>query len=165
MKKIAMVLMLALLLVSTVFAGGNVTQTCNVTAGVQAAWSLLKLTDMTFPTVNQGVPASIASNTNQAGSFQLNGGATTTVTIISATTSGLTNGTNTLPFTLANIFTNASLTPTAATSTDGLGTSNISATTNANGKLNIYIGGAIAPAANQAVGQYTGTITVSVDYP
>jgi hypothetical protein len=70
-----------------------------------------------------------------------------------------------LTFALTDIYTNAGLTPTPGTAVDGLGTTNVSATTNANGKLNIYIGGTITPTAGQAVGQYTGTITVSVDYP
>ena len=162
MKKLLLVAVL-LMVVSVASFAGTVSQNAAVTATVNANWTITKLTDMTFAAVNQGVPATIASNVAAATSFHLSGAASSSITIV-ATTSGLTDASsNPLAFTLGNVFTNANAAPTAATATDGLGTT-VTTPTNSNGLLNIYVGGTITPTGTQATGQYTGTITITVTY-
>jgi hypothetical protein len=165
MKKIAIILMAVLLFVSAAFASGSVTATANVTARIQSAWSIVRLTNMDFGTIVYGttsVPA-IASNTTSAASFQVTstGPASATAT---ATTTDLTDGSgHSISFALGNIFYGPS-TGTASGATDGLGNTAVPITTGGNSKLNLYIGGTITPTSTQAVGSYSGTVTVQIDY-
>ena len=137
--------------------------TANITANVNATLTITRLTDLNIGNVNQGATVTIASNVAAAASFQVTGAASSSTTVTVAFPANLTSGVNTMPFTGQiprwNTVAGAG-TSTAFGALTG-GTTN----TNATGNLWVYVGGGVTAAAAQAVGSYTGTVTVSVTQP
>jgi hypothetical protein len=160
MKKLFLV---AVLLLSVSVLSFSQSTTANITANVNATLTIVRLTDLAIGNVNQGSTVTIASNTAAAASFRVAGAANTATTVSVTFPTDLTSGVNTMPFTgqIPRYNTVAG----AGTSTAFPALSGGTANTNASGNLWIYVGGGVTADPAQAVGSYSGIITVAVTQP
>jgi hypothetical protein len=160
MKKLILVAVLLLTVSALLFAQST---TANITANVNATLTITRLTDLAIGNVNQGATVTIVSNVAAASSFLVTGAASSATTVTVTFPANLTSGANTMPFTGQiprwNTVAGAG-TSTAFPALTG-GTTN----TNGTGNLWVYVGGGVTAAAAQAVGSYSGTITVAVTQP
>ena len=132
-------------------------------ANVFAAITVSSGNDLDFGNVFPGVNKTVATSDAGAGTFSATGQASAAVNISFTLPAQLTSGGNNMPIgswsgchDVDN--THAGCTPFvpsgAATGT----------AFGAAGTLFVWIGGQVTPAANQAAGLYSGTITMQVDY-
>jgi hypothetical protein len=160
MKKLILVAVLLLTVSALSFAQST---TANITANVNATLSITRLTDLAIGNVNQGATVTIASNVAAAASFLVTGAATAATTVAVTFPTDLISGVNTLPFTGQiprwNTVAGAGASTAFGALTGG------STTTNGTGNLWVYVGGGVTAGVAQAVGSYTGTITVGVTQP
>jgi hypothetical protein len=140
MKRLILVAVLLLTVSALSFAQST---TANITANVNATLSITRLTDLTIGNVNQGATVTIPS----------------TVTL----PADLTSGANTMPFT--GQIPRWNTVAGAGTSTAFGALTGGATPTNGTGNLWVYIGGGVTAALAQAVGSYTGAITVAVTQP
>jgi hypothetical protein len=162
MKKLLLVAVLLTVVAVASFA--QVSQNANITAQVNVAITLAKLTDLAALTATQGQTVSWLSTQAQAASFLFTGAANASSTItvtFPATVADLSS--NTMTFTgqipRTNVLANPATSVALAAITGG------TATTTGAGQLWIYAGGGVTAAAAQPAGQYTGQITVAVSQP
>ena len=159
MKKLLLVAVLLMVVAMASFASDAV-QSANVTATVNAALTLTKLTDLAIGNVFAGTPTSVLYTAAGAASFVMQGAGLTptTVAVVFPTnliiSGGLTPETQ-LPFT------GTTYTHTIAGAA-GSTVYSVPVTTLVGGQLWIYNGGAVTSISTQQAGQYTGTITVTV---
>ena len=106
-----------------------------------------------FGTVFPGVAKTIAIAATTSGQFQLGGQASGNVNLTFTLPTNLVNGANNLPIG----------TWTGCTSFTPSGTATASAFSAA-GALWVFVGGTVTPAAAQAAGNYTGTVTLTAAY-
>ncbi len=161
MKKLLVVVVL--LLVVSVVSFAQVSQNANITANVNVALTLGKLTDLAALTATQGQTVFWASNVANAASFLFTGAANASSTITVTFPATLSYLTNTMTFTGQIPRTNTVANP--ATSTALAGLTGGAATTTGAGQLWIYAGGGVTADPAQVAGQYTGQITVAVTQP
>jgi len=157
-----LILVAVLLLTVSALSFGQST-TANITANVNATLSIARLTDLAIGNVNQGQTVTIASNVAAASSFLVTGAASAATTVAVTFPASLASGANTLPFTGVIPRYNTVAAPGTSTAFGAL--TGGSTNTNTNGNLWVYVGGGVTADAAQAVGSYTGTITVAVTQP
>ena len=158
MKKLILTAVL-LLIVSSLSFG----QSAQVTATVNAVISVTTDANLVFGNVVKGVPKTVLSTEANAAAFTITAEPSTPTVLTVTFPSNLVNGANNLPFTGETPVYNSTQTQTGATAYGSL--TGGTASTNASGNLYVYIGGTVSPAVNQASGNYSGTINVSVVYP
>ncbi|MGD0590711.1 MAG: DUF4402 domain-containing protein [Bacteroidota bacterium] len=158
MKNLILVAVLLLTVSALSFA-----QTANITANVNATIVVTRLTDLAIGNLNQGQVVSIASASAAAASFSITGAANAATTVTVTFPPTLASGLNTMTFT-GNIPTYHTVAGFAGSTAFGAltgGQTNTSGT----GALWIYIGGGVTADPSQAVGSYTGTLSVAVTQP
>jgi hypothetical protein len=160
MKKLILTAVLLTGLAALSFAQST---TANITANVNATLTITRLTDLNIGNVNQGATVTIASNVAAASSFLITGAASSSTTVNVTFPANLTSGVNTMPFT--GQIPRWNTVAGAGTSTAFGALTGGTATSNATGNLWVYVGGGVTAAPAQAVGSYTGTITVAVTQP
>ena len=157
------VLALALVAAGAAAAQAQNNATMNVTANVFRPITVAADRPLVFGNVFPGQGAQgMALASPAAGHFSIAGEPSASVSM-SFVVSPLSQGANTLPLTLNatyNAIDNAAgasigsfVTPTATTLSGG-----------ASGQLFVYVAGTVTPAANQAPGNYSGTIQLTVIY-
>jgi len=157
------VLALALVAAGAATAQAQNNATMNVTANVFRPITVAADRPLVFGNVFPGQGAQgMALASPAAGHFSIAGEPSASVSM-SFVVSPLSQGANTLPLTLNatyNAIDNAAgasigsfVTPTATTLSGG-----------ASGQLFVYVAGTVTPAANQAPGNYSGTIQLTVIY-
>ncbi len=137
--------------------------TANITANVNATLTITRTADLTIGAVNQGQTRTITSLTAGAATFTVTGAANASTTVTVTFPSELTFGTNTMPFAGQIPRYNSVATQTSSIAFPDL--TGGTATSNASGNLFLWVGGGVTASASQAVGAYTGTLTVSVTQP
>lgn len=143
-------------------AGTAGAQTINVTANVQVPITVTGAQDLDFGNVIQGVPSSIAATAAAAGRFDVTGSPTTPVSMSFALPANLTSGGNLLPIGSWDGNWNTTNSPTGTGFTPSGGST--AATTSGTGNLFVFVGATVSPGAAQALGVYTGTVTLTVIY-
>ena len=136
----------------------------NATATVAGALTVTNVRDLGFGTVIPGFNRTILTTDGTSGHFQVGGGANAEVQLsysaLPATLDdGLGNSMN-VSFTATHNTTDAGGTGTGFVPSAGL-TTRLDAAT---GELHIYMGGTLTVPAGQAVGVYSGTITLDAAY-
>ncbi len=133
------------------------------TATVLSAVTVAAGQDLQFGNVTPGVAKTIGIAASGAGRFDVTKAANQGVTLAFTLPANLTNGANTLPIGSWTGGWNTSATPAGATTfTPSAGGTNTTAT--AGTALSVYVGATVSPAAAQAAGAYTGTVTMSAVY-
>ena len=160
MNKLILVAVLLLTVSALSFAQST---TANATATVNATLTIGRLTDLTIGNLTQGQTVTIASNVAAAASFLIGGAASAATTVTVTFPTDLIFGANTLPFTGQIPRYNTVAAPGTSTAFGAL--SGGSATTTGAGALWIYVGGGVTAGGSQAVGSYTGQITVAFTQP
>jgi Tfp pilus assembly protein PilV len=160
MKKLILVAVLLLTVSALSFAQST---TANITANVNATLTVTRLTDLALGNVNQGATVTIASNVAAASSFLVTGAASTATVVTVTFPANLISGANTMPFT--GVIPRWNTVAGAGTSTAFGAITGGTTPTNATGNLWIYVGGGVTAGGSQAVGSYSGTITVGVTQP
>lgn len=143
-------------------AGTAGAQTINVTATVQVPITVTGAQDLNFGNVVQGVPSTIAATAAAAGRFDVTGSPSTGVSMSFALPANLTSGANNLPIGSWTGNWNTTSTPTGTGFVPSGG--NTAATTSATGNLFVFVGATVSPAAAQVLGNYAGTVTLTVIY-
>jgi len=146
--------------IGTVFAQ-TVTTPADVNLNVNNEISITKIRDLRMGTVVQGTTTSVNINPLSSGSsayFTLTASPNSSETITFSSTN-LTNGSGTIMFTGALAGNDQPIQPRAILIVSGN-----AITTNATGDFYLWAGGSAALSPNQAIGEYTGSFTVSVVY-
>ena len=143
-------------------AGTAGAQTINVTANVQVPITVTGAQDLDFGNVIQGVPSTIAAASAQAGRFDVTGSPSTPVSLSFALPANLVSGGNNLPIGSWTGTHNTTNSP-AGTGFTPSGAATV-ATTSGTGNLFVFVGATVSPAPAQALGLYTGTVTLTVVY-
>jgi hypothetical protein len=140
------------------------------TAGIGASARVLRVITvagartLAFGNVLPGVARTVGVAAGTSGRFTLRGQNGANVNLRFTLPSNLTNGASTLPIGSWTGYVNTvnntggagrAFTPSAAAT---------AATFSASGRLFVFIGGTVTPAANQAAGSYTGTVTLTAAY-
>ena len=137
----------------------NITAIANVFAPITVAGTQ----SLDFGDVFPGVSKAVAANDASSGRFSLTGQASADVNLTFTLPTQLTSGGNNMPIGSWVGLTNTTNTPAGGTSF----TPSASATASAfggSGSLFVFVGGTVTPAANQAAGTYTGTVTLTAAY-
>jgi hypothetical protein len=116
-----------------------------------------------FGTVFPGVAKTIAVAAATSGQFQLGGQASGNVNLTFTLPTNLINGANNLPIGTWTGCTSPTNTTAGCTAFTPSGTATASAFSAA-GALWVFVGGSVTPAAAQAAGNYTGTVTLTAAY-
>lgn len=116
-----------------------------------------------FGTVFPGVAKSIAVAAATSGQFQLGGQASGNVNLTFTLPTDLVNAGNNLPIGTWTGCTSATNTTAGCTAFTPSGTATGSAFSGA-GALWVFVGATVTPAAAQAAGNYTGTVTLTAAY-
>lgn len=139
-------------------------------AGIGATARVLRVITVTgartlaFGNVLPGVARTVGVAAGTSGRFTLRGQNGANVNLSFTLPSSLTSGANTLPIGAWTGFVNrvnntggtgSAFTPSAAATAAAFSPS---------GRLFVFIGGTVTPVANQAAGNYTGTITLTAAY-
>lgn len=135
----------------------------NVTANVFQAMTVTGARTLDFGNVFPGVNKAIAVSDATSGRFDLTGQASANVNLTFTLPATLTSGANSMPigtWTGCTAPTNSTAGCTAFTPS---GTPSASAFSGA-GALFVWVGGTVSPAAAQAAGTYTGTVTLTAAY-
>ncbi len=152
-------LVAAAALVNAGAAQAQATGTVNVTATVASALSFTNVQGLSFGTVIPNFAKTVLTTDAAAGQVSFSGAAGAGVGLTVSAPANLTAGTNNLPvsFNLAYSTTSGgaqtTFTSPGSTHLDALG-----------GTLFVYVGGVVTPAAAQAAGAYTGTVTITAAY-
>ncbi|HEX5633959.1 MAG TPA: DUF4402 domain-containing protein [Gemmatimonadales bacterium] len=149
-----------------VAASAGHAQSANVTvrAQVGAAMTVTGARALSFGNVTAGVASTIPVNGVTSGRFLVNGPGNTGIRLSFTLPGTLVNGGSTLPigaWTACRNNNNNSTNGCTAFTPSGAGTT---ATLHPSGNMNVFVGGTVTPAANQAGGLYTGTVTLTVSY-
>ncbi|MEZ4456219.1 MAG: hypothetical protein R2882_06670 [Gemmatimonadales bacterium] len=149
-------------------AAAQTNGTINARAVVRQPITIAAGQDLDFGIVLQGTPATIASTAAAAGRFDATGTVNAPVNINFTLPANLVNGANNLPIgTWTGCYNQA-----AAVNTSGCtGIANMAGTTatsfgnvTGTGRLWVFVGATVSPAAGQAVGTYTNTVTMTLTY-
>ena len=135
----------------------------NVTADVQAPLVVTKTADLVFGAVFPGSNKAIAVTDGGAAKFTVAGQASANVNITFTLPATIASGGNTLPiasWTGLHNTTNSSASGTSFTPS----ASATSAAIPGAGTLYVFVGATAQPAANQAAGAYSGSMTMTVVY-
>ncbi|MEW6372070.1 MAG: DUF4402 domain-containing protein [Pseudomonadota bacterium] len=139
---------------STVVAPINISKTADLSFGSFAAGAAPGSVTVS-PNNTRGVSGGVIAmgGTATAAQFNVTGEAGSGYVVTLGGSTELTSGGNTMPFTPVSDFTASSIT-----------TGNVTTSTLTGGAQTIYVGGVLSVAANQAAGEYTGTVTATVEY-
>jgi Domain of unknown function (DUF4402) len=134
----------------------------NATATVLSALNVTGAANLAFGNVTPGVNKTVAIADAGAGRFDVVKAASSALTLSFTLPTTLDDGSNTLPIGTWTGAWNTSATPagaTAFTPASGTTTASTAGTT-----ISVYVGATVSPAAAQAAGSYTGTVTMSAVY-
>lgn len=140
-------------------------QTGSITASavVQQPINVSGAANLDFGNVFPGVTKTVAVTDAGAGRFDVSGANSAPVFMSFVLPANLTAGANTLPIGTWTGHHNTSNAPTGGTNfTPSAGLTN--ATLSATGALYVFVGAEVTPAANQAAGNYSGTVQMTVTY-
>jgi hypothetical protein len=143
--------------------------TANATSTIIAPINIQKMTDLVFgsivPSASPGTVTLTPGGTRTAGAGAVLAGGTPTAALFNVT--GEAGKTYTLTVTataLTSGANNMTLTPISDFTPSGVTVSNAAPGSLTGGAQSVYVGGLLAVGANQAAGNYTGSVTASVDY-
>ena len=135
----------------------------NATATVFQAMTVSGARDLDFGNVFPGVAKAVGIAAPTSGQFALTGQNSANVDLSFTLPTDLVDGGNNLPigtWTGCHNTSNATAGCTSFTPSAGSTASQFSGT----GSLWVWVGGTVSPAANQAAGTYTGTVTLTAAY-
>jgi Mat/Ecp fimbriae major subunit len=135
----------------------------NAIANVFQAITVTGANTLDFGNVFPGVAKTIGVAAATAGRFDLTGQGSAPVQLTFTLPTNLTSGANSLPIGTWTGCTNPTNSTTGCTTFTPSGTATNSAFS-AGGALFVFVGGTVTPAAAQAAGSYTGTITLTANY-
>ena len=161
MKNLILVVVLLLIISSLTF--GQSAQ-ATVTAKVRLALSVQKTQDLDLGFVIKGTTKTVLSSDAAAAAFTVTGDVSAPVTVTVGFPVNLISGSNNLTFTGQIPMYSTSNLQSGASSTGFTLTGGTATTDGTSGNLYLWMGGGVSPLANQATGDYTGTINVSVIY-
>ena len=164
--RIATALSAALAATLSLGAGALEAQTSasiNATATVLAALTVTGASDLQFGNVTPGVNKTIAITDAGAGRFDITKAAATGVALSFTLPADLTFGANNLPIGSWTGGWNTSATPAGATTFTPSASATNTAVTGGT-TISVYVGATVSPAAVQAAGAYTGTVTMDAVY-
>lgn len=164
MKRFTQALFVAILFVgfsATSFAQSSATDNITAQAEVISDLAITGVQNLNFDQVYVGTSESVSESDNGAGHFQISYSSGTQVDLNFNLPNNLSSGSETLDINFG---------PTDA-SWDGDTANNIfnpnqseTATVGSDNLLDVYIGGTVNPTSNQAVGTYTGQVTLTANY-
>ena len=160
-SRLAASLFLGLLVTSTAQAQNSAN--ASVTADVQQPLVVTKTADLVFGAVYPGMNKAIAVTDGGAAKFTVGGQASANVNVTFTLPATIASGGNTLTiasWTGLHNTTNSSASGTSFTPS----ASATSTAIPAGGTLYVFVGATAQPAANQAAGSYSGTMTMTVVY-
>jgi hypothetical protein len=135
----------------------------SVTAMVQEPLAVTATNDLDFGTVFPGLNKVVAVTDGNAAAFSVQGQASANINLTFTLPATLASGGNTMP--LASWTGRYNATNSSASGTDFTPSASATATTvPVGGFLYVFVGATAQPAANQAAGNYSGTLTLTVDY-
>lgn len=149
-------------------AAAQTSGTINARALVRQPITITNGQDLDFGIVIQGTPKTISETATAAGRFDATGTASANVNVNFTLPANLTSGANNLPIgTWTGCYNQA-----AAVNSSGCTTiANMAGTTATAfgnvagaGRLWVFVGATVSPAAAQAVGTYTNTVTLTLTY-
>lgn len=135
----------------------------NATATVFQAMTVTGARDLAFGNVFPGVAKAVGVAAATSGRFDLTGQASANVDLTFTLPANLTSGANNLPIGTWTGCTNGTNTTTGCTAFTPSASATSTAFSGA-GALFVWVGGTVSPAANQAAGSYTGTVTMTAAY-
>jgi hypothetical protein len=147
-------------------AGSSVrAQSANIsaTATVFQAMTVTGARTLDFGTVFPGVAKAIGVAAATSGRFDLTGQNSANVNLTFTLPGNLTSGSDNLPIGSWTGCSNATNTTAGCTAFTPSGSATASSFSGA-GALFVFVGGTVTPAANQAAGTYTGTVTLTAAY-
>ncbi|HMV31929.1 MAG: DUF4402 domain-containing protein [Gemmatimonadales bacterium] len=155
----------ALAAILSLSAAGASAQSANInaTATVYQALTVTGARPLDFGSVFPGVAKSIVVSDATSGRFDLTGQASANVNVSFTLPTNLTSGANNLPIGTWTGCTNATNTTAGCSSFTPSASATPTAMSGA-GALFVWVGGTVSPAANQAAGSYTGTVTLTAAY-
>lgn len=155
----------ALAAILSLSAAGASAQSANInaTATVYQALTVTGARALDFGNVFPGVAKSIVVSDATSGRFDLTGQASANVNVSFTLPTNLTSGANNLPIGTWTGCSNATNTTAGCTSFTPSASATATALSGA-GALFVWVGGTVSPAANQAAGAYTGTVTLTAAY-
>lgn len=149
-------------------AAAQTSGSINVNAGVRQAITITPGQDLDFGIVIQGTPSTIASTASAAGRFDATGTVNSNVNVTFTLPTNLINGVNNLPI---GTWTGCYNQTAAVNSSGCTAIANMSGTTATSfgnvagtGRLWVFVGATVTPAAGQVVGAYTNTATLTLTY-
>jgi Domain of unknown function (DUF4402) len=163
MKKILLVAVMVCAISALSFAGSASTS-ANVTANVLAQVTVTNTLPMAFGSVTLGTSPSVLATTGAAAAFTIGGAANTATGVTIVYPATLVSGANTMVFT-SSVLPRTNTVAGAAGSVTTYSPDAFTVTgalTSGTGALFLYVGGQITVDPAQAVGSYSGTITVTV---
>ena len=140
-------------------------QSANITA-TATVFTPITITgtrNLDFGNVFPGVNKTIAVAAATSGQYQLGGQAGANVNLTFTLPTNLVSGANNLPIGTWTGCTNATNTTAGCSSFTPSASATPTAMSGA-GALFVWVGGTVSPAANQAAGSYTGTVTLTAAY-
>jgi Domain of unknown function (DUF4402) len=133
------------------------------TATVLSAITATGTNPLAFGNVTPGVAKTVAITDASAGLFSVTKAAATSVALTFTLPANLTNGGNTLP--IGTWTAGWNNTANSAAGATGFAPSAAATTVPSGGaSLWVWVGGTVTPAAAQAAGSYTGTVSMQVAY-
>jgi Domain of unknown function (DUF4402) len=156
----------ALAAIFSLAASAAQAQSANIsaTATVLTAMTVTGASPLAFGNVFPGVASTVAAtNAPNSGRFDLTGSNSANVNLTFTLPTNLTSGANNLPIGTWTGCRNATNT-TAGCTAFTPSASATAAAFSAAGALYVFVGGTVSPAANQAAGAYTGTVTLTAAY-
>lgn len=160
-RAFAWLVALAMVPISTL-AGQN-SANASITADVQQPLTVTKTADLAFGTVYPGLNKTVAVTDGGAAKFTVAGQASANINLTFTLPTTIASGGNTLP--IASWSGRHNTSNSAASGTDF--TPSASATSAAvpgGGTLYVFVGATVQPAAGQAAGSYSGSMTLTVVY-
>ncbi len=136
--------------------------TISVTATVLSQLTAAAGNPLAFGNVTPGVAKTVAAAAAAAGSFNLTGQNNQGVQVSFTLPTNLTSGANTLPIGTWTGLYNTVNTQAGTAFTPSAGGQN--ATLSGAGRLFLWLGATVTPAAAQTAGSYTGTVVLNVVY-
>ncbi len=157
---------LAVVAALTLSASAATAQSANIqaTANVFSAIAVTGARDLAFGNVTPGLNKVIAPDAATSGRFDAAGQAATNVNISFALPTDLTSGLNTLPINSWTGCWDSDTDPSAGCTSFTPSGAASPAAFSGGGQLYVFVGATVAPAANQAAGPYSGTVTITVAY-
>ncbi len=149
-------------------AAQSASGTINATAQVRQPITITGAQNLDFGIVLQGTPKTIASTAAAAGRFDATGTASANVNVDFTLPANLTSGANNLAIGSWTGCYNqgAAVNTSGCTNIANLATTTATAfgSVSGNGRLWVFVGATVSPAAAQAVGSYAGTVTMTLTY-